>query len=38
MAASCTALLAEQDAAIAREDYTFILQQLGQCGRTRAIR
>jgi hypothetical protein len=33
-----TASLTEQDAGIAREDYAFILQQLGPCGRTRAIR
>ncbi|MGP7796053.1 hypothetical protein [Sphingomonas sp. CLY1604] len=36
--ARSTAQLAESDAGIAREDYGFILQQLGPCGRTRTIR
>lgn len=33
-----TASLAEADAGIARDDYHFILSQLGPCGRTRTIR
>lgn len=36
--ARSTAQLAESDAGIAREDYGFVLQQLGPCGRTRAVR
>lgn len=33
-----TAALDPADAAVAREDYAFILSQLGPCGRTRTIR
>jgi len=36
--ARSTASLGEADAAIAREDYAFILDQLGPCRRTRTIR
>lgn len=33
-----TASLAEADATLAREDYAYVLQQLGPCRRTRTIR
>lgn len=36
--ARSTASLAEPDAVIAREDYGFILRNLGPCGRTRTVR
>ena len=36
--ARSTAQLSDGDAVLAREDYGFVLQQLGPCGRTRTLR